>query len=56
MLLSLSQYLMSVYPEQLGFLRVIQYLTFRSVLAALTSSATRWSPLRCWIGCCITRW
>ena len=37
MLLSLSQYLMSVYPEQLGFLRVIQYLTFRSVLAALTA-------------------
>ena len=37
MLLSLSQYLMSLYPEQLGFLRVIQYLTFRSVLAALTA-------------------
>ena len=37
MLLSLSQYLMALFPEQLGFLRVLQYLTFRSVLAAMTS-------------------
>jgi len=37
MLLSLAQWLQSHYPEQLGFLRVFQYLTFRAVLAALTS-------------------
>ncbi len=37
MLLSLSQYLMALYPDELGFLRVIQYLTFRSVLAAMTA-------------------
>jgi len=37
MLLSLAQWLQSHYPEQLGFLRVFQYLTFRAVLAAMTS-------------------
>ncbi len=37
MLLSLSQWLMTLYPEQLGFLRVFQYLTFRAVLAAMTA-------------------
>ncbi len=37
MLLSLSQLLMQMYPDDLGFLRVIQYLTFRAVLAALTA-------------------
>ena len=37
MLLSLSQWLLQLYPEELGFLRVIQYLTFRAVLAAMTS-------------------
>ena len=37
MLLSLSQWLMQAFPEQLGFLRVVQYLTFRAVLAAMTS-------------------
>ncbi len=37
MLLSLSQWLMGLFPEQLGFLRVFQYLTFRAVLAAMTS-------------------
>ena len=37
MLLSLSQWLMQMAPEQLGFLRVLQYLTFRAVLAAMTS-------------------
>jgi phospho-N-acetylmuramoyl-pentapeptide-transferase len=36
-LLSLSQWLQTLYPEQLGFLRVFQYLTFRAVLAALTA-------------------
>ncbi|MBT9490384.1 MAG: phospho-N-acetylmuramoyl-pentapeptide-transferase [Rubrivivax sp.] len=37
MLLSLTQWLLQQYPEQLGFLRVFQYLTFRAVLAALTA-------------------
>ena len=37
MLLSLAQWLQNAYPEQLGFLRVVQYLTFRAVLAAMTS-------------------
>jgi len=37
MLLSLAQWLQTLYPEQLGFLRVFQYLTFRAVLAAMTS-------------------
>jgi len=37
MLLSLSQLLMQLFPEEMGFLRVLQYLTFRSVLAAMTS-------------------
>jgi len=37
MLLSLAQWLQNAYPEQLGFLRVFQYLTFRAVLAAMTS-------------------
>ena len=37
MLLSLSQWLLQMSPESLGFLRVFQYLTFRAVLAAMTS-------------------
>ncbi len=37
MLLSLSQWLMQQQPDQLGFLRVFQYLTFRAVMAAMTS-------------------
>ena len=36
MLLSLSQWLLVQFPEW-GFLRVFQYLTFRAVMAALTS-------------------
>jgi phospho-N-acetylmuramoyl-pentapeptide-transferase len=36
MLLSLAQWLQSIYPE-LGFLRVFQYITFRAVMAALTA-------------------
>ena len=36
MLLILSQWLMQEYPH-LGFLRVFQYLTFRSVMAAMTA-------------------
>jgi len=37
MLLSLTQLLLQMYPEELGFLRVFQYLTFRAVLAAMTA-------------------
>ncbi len=37
MLLSLAQWLQSTYPDEFGFLRVFQYLTFRAVLAALTA-------------------
>lgn len=37
MLVSLAQWLQVLYPEQLGFLRVFQYLTFRAVMAALTA-------------------
>jgi phospho-N-acetylmuramoyl-pentapeptide-transferase len=37
MLLSLSQWLTSMYPDHFGFLRVFQYITFRAVLAAMTS-------------------
>ncbi len=37
MLLALGQLLTQAYPDQLGFLRVFQYLTFRAVMAAMTS-------------------
>jgi phospho-N-acetylmuramoyl-pentapeptide-transferase len=37
MLYSLSVFLHSMYPEQFGFLRVFQYITFRAVMAAMTS-------------------
>jgi phospho-N-acetylmuramoyl-pentapeptide-transferase len=37
MLLSLATWLQAMYPEQFGFLRVFQYLTFRAVLAAMTA-------------------
>ena len=36
MLLSLAQWLQSQSPE-FGFLRVFQYITFRAVMAAVTS-------------------
>jgi phospho-N-acetylmuramoyl-pentapeptide-transferase len=36
MLLSLSQWLLTLYPD-LGFLRIFQYLTFRAVMAAMTA-------------------
>ncbi|MFM9917380.1 MAG: phospho-N-acetylmuramoyl-pentapeptide-transferase [Rhizobacter sp.] len=36
MLLSLAQWLQTMYPE-LGFLRVFQYITFRAVMAAMTA-------------------
>ena len=37
MLISLAQWLQVLYPEQLGALRVFQYLTFRAVMAAMTA-------------------
>ena len=37
MLLSLSQWLLALYPDEFSFLRVFQYLTFRAVMAALTA-------------------
>ncbi len=37
MLLSLSELLLTMYPQELSFLRVFQYLTFRAVLAAMTA-------------------
>ena len=37
MLIAVAQWLQNLYPEQLGFLRVFQYLTFRAVMAALTA-------------------
>ncbi len=37
MLLSLSQWLLTLFPDSLSFLRVFQYITFRAVLAAMTA-------------------
>jgi len=37
MLLSLAQWLQVHFPDQLGFLRVFQYHTFRAVMSALTA-------------------
>ncbi|HPO17673.1 MAG TPA: phospho-N-acetylmuramoyl-pentapeptide-transferase [Rubrivivax sp.] len=37
MLLSLSQWLLGLYPEEFSFLRVFQYITFRAVMAAMTA-------------------
>lgn len=37
MLVSLALWLQSHYPEQLGFLRVFQYITFRAVMSAMTA-------------------
>jgi phospho-N-acetylmuramoyl-pentapeptide-transferase len=37
MLLLLSQWLMALAPDELSFLRVFQYLTFRAVMAAMTA-------------------
>ena len=37
MLLELSQWLLALFPEELSFLRVFQYLTFRAVMAAMTA-------------------
>ena len=37
MLLALSQLLLNLAPEGMGFLRVFQYLTFRAVMAAMTA-------------------
>ena len=37
MLLSLSQWLVAMYPDDLSYLRVFQYITFRAVMAAMTA-------------------
>ncbi len=37
MLLSLAQWLQGHFPDQLGFLRVFQYHTFRAVMSAMTA-------------------
>lgn len=37
MLLSLSQWLIALNPEEFSFLRVFQYITFRAVMAAMTA-------------------
>ena len=37
MLLSLAQWLQTLSPDELGFFRVFQYLTFRAVMAAMTA-------------------
>jgi len=37
MLISLAQWLQSLNPQELGYLRVFQYLTFRAVMAAMTA-------------------
>ncbi len=37
MLLSLSQWLLALYPDEFSFLRVFQYITFRAVMAAMTA-------------------
>jgi phospho-N-acetylmuramoyl-pentapeptide-transferase len=37
MLLSLSQWLLELYPDDFSYLRVFQYLTFRAVMAAMTA-------------------
>ncbi|PXW96937.1 phospho-N-acetylmuramoyl-pentapeptide-transferase [Sphaerotilus hippei] len=37
MLVSLATWLQGLYPDQLGFLRVFQYITFRAVMAAMTA-------------------
>ncbi len=37
MLITLAQWLQSMYPDSFGWLRVFQYLTFRAVMAAMTA-------------------
>ena len=37
MLLVLAQWIMENYPQQYGFMRVFQYLTFRAVMGAMTA-------------------
>jgi len=37
MLITLAQWLQTMNPQDLGFLRVFQYLTFRAVMAAMTA-------------------
>ncbi|MDH5856342.1 phospho-N-acetylmuramoyl-pentapeptide-transferase [Lampropedia aestuarii] len=42
MMLWLSQWLVSLDPEDLGFLRVFQYLTMRAVMGAMTALVIGW--------------
>lgn len=42
MLIWLASWLQSLSPENLGFLRVVQYLTFRAVLATMTAMLLGW--------------
>lgn len=42
MMLWLSQWLVSLDPENLGFLRVFQYLTLRAVMGAMTALVIGW--------------
>lgn len=42
MMLWLSQWLVSLNPEDLGFLRVFQYLTMRAVMGAMTALVIGW--------------
>ena len=37
MLLSLSQWLLALYPDEFSWMRVFQYITFRAVMAAMTA-------------------
>jgi phospho-N-acetylmuramoyl-pentapeptide-transferase len=37
MLLSLAQWLQAHFPDSFGFLRVVQYITFRAVMSAMTA-------------------
>lgn len=42
MLIWLAAWLQSLSPESLGFLRVVQYLTFRAVMATMTAMILGW--------------
>ena len=49
MLLSLSQWLLAHFPEELGFLRVFQDLTFRAVMAAMTALLIGFPEMALWL-------
>lgn len=42
MMLWLSQWLLNLSPEGLSFLRVVQYLTFRAMMGAMTALVIGW--------------